>query len=245
MRMKKTTIPSQRGIFYRNAYLYFILAALVVVFAFMPSYFQRLSVTDGAHHLHGITATLWILLLIVQPLLYRTKKLKWHRTIGKLTFVLVPLIILGGLNMVRLMLLNKTIYPPEVPYQLAFIDFFTLALFLLFYIQAIIHRKNIQLHARYMVCTVLGPLIPSLTRLLFIIPYIDNFDKSLNISYVIVEIILLLLLIDDKRSGKIRLPYVLALIYFVVQHILMNFSLRWLWWRNLMDAFAVLLDGNS
>jgi len=136
------------------------------------------------------------------------------------------------------MLVAKANYPPNIPYQLAFIDFFTLALFLLFYIQAIVYRKNIQLHARYMVCTVLGPLIPALTRFLFIIPTIDSFDKSLNISYIIIEITLILLLIDDKRLGKIRLPYLLASALFIIQHILMNFAINWVWWRNLMDAFA-------
>lgn len=237
--MEKSTKIS-RKVFYVKAYLYFILAALVVVVGFFPSYFKRLAVTDSAHHLHGITATLWIMLLIIQPFLYREGNIKWHRKIGKVSFVLVPLVIVGGLNMVHLMLIGKTNYPPIIPYQLAFIDFFTLLQFLLFYVLAIVRRRDIQHHARYMVCTVLGPLIPALTRMLFLIPFIDNFDKSLNISYFIIEVVLLLLLLDDKRTGKIRLPYKLALALFAVQHLLMNFAAQWEWWRNLMDAFAGL-----
>ena len=237
--MEKYTKISGK-VFYGKAYLYFILAALVVVVGFFPSYFKQLAVTDSAHHLHGITATLWILLLIIQPFLYRTGNIKWHRMIGKVSFVLVPMIIVGGLNMVHLMLMGKANYPPIIPYQLAFIDFFTLLQFLLFYVLAIVHRRDIQHHARYMVCTVLGPLIPALTRMLFLIPFIDNFDKSLNVSYVIIEVVLLLLLLDDKRAGKIRLPYKMALALFVAQHLLMNFASQWQWWRNLMDTFAGL-----
>lgn len=226
--------------FYKNAYLYFILAAALTVFAFIPSYYKRLAVTDTAHHLHGITAMLWMLLLIAQPLLYRMRLFAWHRTIGKLTLFVVPIIVIGGLNMVRIMMLNKANYPPDTPYQLAFIDFFTIFLFILFYVLAIVHRKNIQLHARYMVCTVLGPLIPAITRLLFLIPFVDTFNKSLNIGYVLIEFVLLLLLWDDNRSGKVHKPYLFALTLFLAQHILMNFAIDWGWWRNAMEAYARL-----
>lgn len=235
-----TATKINRKIFYGNAYLYFILAAVVTIFAFFPSYFNRLTSTDNAHHFHGITATLWLVLLIIQPFLYRAGNLRWHRMIGKISFVLVPLIIISALNMVQIMLINKASYPPNIPDRLAFIDFATLVQFLLFYLLAIYKRKEIQLHARYMVCTVLGPLIPALTRLLFRLPGIDNFNKSLNISYIIIEIVLILLLLDDKRSGKIRLPYLLAIILFVVQHLLMNFVAEWEWWIKLMETFALL-----
>ncbi|MCF8452257.1 MAG: hypothetical protein K9G42_03580 [Pedobacter sp.] len=235
-----TDNKTNRKIFYGNAYLYFILAAVVTIFAFFPSYFNRLTSTDDAHHFHGITATLWLVLLIIQPFLYKTGNLRWHRMIGKISFVLVPLIIISALNMVQIMLINKASYPPNIPDRLAFIDFATLVQFLLFYLLAIYKRKEIQLHARYMVCTVLGPLIPALTRLLFRFPGIDNFNKSLNISYIIIEIVLILLLLDDKRSGKIPLPYVLAIILFIVQHLLMNFVAEWEWWIKLMETFALL-----
>ncbi|HQT24647.1 hypothetical protein [Daejeonella sp.] len=235
-----TDNKTNRKIFYGNAYLYFILAAVVTIFAFFPSYFNRLTSTDDAHHFHGITATLWLVLLIIQPFLYKTGNLRWHRMIGKISFVLVPLIIISALNMVQIMLINKASYPPNIPDRLAFIDFATLVQFLLFYLLAIYKRKEIQLHARYMVCTVLGPLIPALTRLLFRFPGIDNFNKSLNISYIIIEVVLILLLLDDKRSGKIPLPYVLAIILFIVQHLLMNFVAEWEWWIKLMETFALL-----
>jgi len=238
--MNETGSALKKKVFYKNAYLYFILAMLVTVVAFIPSYFTRLRETDTGHHFHGITATLWLLLFIVQPFLYRRGLMKWHRSIGKISFILVPLIVVGGLTMMHRMLLAKANYPPQLPYQLAFIDFFTLALFILFFVLAIVHRKNIQLHARYMVCTVLGPLIPALTRFLFLIPGIDSFNKSLNMSYILIELVLLLLLSDDKRSGKIRFPYIIAIGLFITQHVLMNFAKEWAWWLSAMDSFSRL-----
>jgi hypothetical protein len=108
--MNRLDKPHKERIFYDRAYLYLILPALVTVVGFFPSYFKRLAVTDGAHHLHGIAATLWILLLIIQPFLYREGKIKWHRKLGKVSFILVPLIIVSGLNMVHIMLVNKALY---------------------------------------------------------------------------------------------------------------------------------------
>lgn len=236
--MKSTA--SKKKLLYRYSYLYFSLAAAVTVFAFFPSYFNRLRATDSAHHLHGITATLWLILLIIQPFLYQAGKLSWHRQFGKISFLLVPMIIISALNMVQIMMLSKDSYPPLIPYQLAFIDFTTLIQFLLFYILAIKKRRNIHLHARYMACTVLGPLIPALTRLLFRIPFVDNFNTALNISYILIEIVLILLLLDDKRTGKLRLPYVLAFILFALQHFIMNFISQSEWWTKLMDNFADL-----
>jgi hypothetical protein len=229
-----TTVP-----FYSRAYIYFGLAFLITIAGFFPSYFGRLSETGGAHHFHGITATLWMLLLVVQPLLYRLDKIEWHRMLGRTSFLLVPLIVIGGLIMVHMML-NDERYPGNMAYQLGFIDFFVIIMFVMFYVLAIKNVRDTQYHARYMVCTIFGPIIPALTRLLFFIPYVDSFGKSLNISYILVEIVLILLIMDDKRRGKIRLPYILALGLMAVQHLMMNFAGNWAWWQWLMDLYGAI-----
>lgn len=221
---------------YPHAYLYFLLSMGVTVLAFFPSYFQRLSHTDASHHFHGITATLWLVMLVVQPFLYTKGLLRWHRQLGKFSFLLAPLLVWSSFIMIKTMLMGKDNYPPLIPYQLAFIDFFTVSLFFYFYAQAIINRRKLAFHARYMVCTVLGPLIPALTRFFFIfLPFIDSFNKSLNLSYGVVEVILFLLIWNDKRRGGIEKPYFIALILFLLQHLLMNFASDWPWWRGLMD----------
>lgn len=231
---------ADRSEFYPRAYLYFGLALLVTVAGFFPSYFARLRATGAAHHFHGITATLWMTLLVVQPLLHRLRQWDWHRRVGRVAFVLVPLVVVGGLLMVHRMMGSAANYPPGVPYQLAFIDFYVLAQFVLFFVLAMKHRAEMRLHARYMACTVMGPLIPALTRLLFRVPGVETFQTSLNLSYLLVHGVLLLLILHDHRSERIRLPYVLALALMLVQHVLMNQAAGWGWWRGLMDAFGGL-----
>jgi hypothetical protein len=229
----------EKQLFYTNAYLWFALAFLVTVAGFYPSYFSRLGEMSAAHHFHGISATLWMLLLVVQPFLYKTGLMKWHRLLGRLSIVLVVLIVIGGLLMVHMMLNNEN-YPPGLPYQLSFIDFFVIIQFILFYVLAIKNVRDTRYHARYMACTIFGPLIPAITRLLPNIGIVDTMQTPLHLSYVIVHVVLIILIIDDKRRDKIRLPYLLALGLMLLQHLTMVYAANWSWWQRLMDAYAGL-----
>jgi hypothetical protein len=180
-------------------------------------------------------------LLIVQPILYKRGKLALHRKLGKIaSIILVPFLVLGGIKMIHVMMLNPAEYPPGETYQLAFLDVCSLIIFLLFFGLSMWHVKHIHLHARYLACTVLTILPPAITRLLFHIPWFDSFSKTLNGSYIAVEIVLIILLIDDKRSGKIRAPYIVALSVFALLNIILNYTNSWLWWKSWMDSFAAL-----
>jgi hypothetical protein len=135
-------------------------------------------------------------------------------------------------------MLNDERYPGFIAYQLTYIDFYVISTFLLFYILAIKNVRNTHYHARYMACTVFGVLIPALARLLRIVPGITIFSQTLHISYILVEVTILLLILDDKRKGKICLPYVLALVFMIIQHLTMHFAAEWEWWRSQMDLYA-------
>lgn len=229
----------ERFILYPYASWYFALAMLITWIGFSTSYFARLNASSIYHHLHGATAGLWIVLLIIQPLLYKYNKLKLHRKLGRIaSIILVPLLVVGGLKMIQMMIQRQNFYPPGEVYRLSFIDFYSLIQFLLFFGLSLYHSKRVHLHARYMTCTVLTLLPPAITRLLFFIPGLDTFTKTLNVSFICVEVVLLILIWDDKRSGSFRKPYFYALIIFGLLHILMNFAGGWQGWRNLMDSYS-------
>jgi hypothetical protein len=76
--------------FYQRAWLYFLLAMAVIIAGFVPSFFTKLPTTDAWHHLHGMTATAWLTLLVVQPLLYSRGKMALHRKLGKVSFCWYP-----------------------------------------------------------------------------------------------------------------------------------------------------------
>lgn len=241
-----TTLPHQQPVkakrkkkpLYGNAPWYFGFGLLIILAGFYNSFLMQFGTTDNRHQFHGLAALSWMLLLIVQPLLTAKGTLKWHRVLGKISFVLVPFVILSVCIMEQTMIASKAHYPPNSVYQLAFVDFLSLIQFLYFYVMAIVSRRKIQEHARYMAATVFIFIIPGLGRLLFLIPAINSFNRTLNVSYFLTELALLALIWDDHRSGKIRKPYVIALVMFGVQHVLLNFIVGYQPWEKVMDAYA-------
>ena len=232
---------ARRFVLYPYAPWFFALAILVTIVGFSHSYFGRFGQVSIYHHIHGASAGGWMLLLILQPILYYRGYLKLHRRLGWIaSFTLVPMLIVGGLKMMKAMFANAADYPPGLPYRLAYIDLYSLLFFVLTFVLAIRYGRNLHLHARYMVCTVLVVLPPAITRLLFLVPGFDTFNKTLNGSFVCVELVLLLLLLDDRRSGRIRKPYLVALALFALLHLTMNFAGDWTWWKQAMDRYAAL-----
>jgi hypothetical protein len=236
--LNQITNKKKRPAFYSKSPWYFALALLIIFIGFYKSYFTQLKQTDISHHIHGSAALLWMLLLIVQPLLISKNGIKWHRWLGWASVVLVPVIILSGMKMVQVMIQIRASYPPKVPYQLAFIDLFSLVQFAVFFVLAIVTRKKMQLHARYMAATVFLFLMPGLGRALLFIPGLNSFGKVVNVGLLLTEITLLILIADDNHKGKIRLPYVLALVLFAIQHIGFNYIYDFASWLNFMNWYA-------
>jgi hypothetical protein len=179
-----------------------------------------------------------MLLLVVQPLLYSRGKIKTHRYLGWSSLVLVPLIIAGGLIMMKLMVHRQASYPPNTVYQLAFIDILTLLGFAVIWFLAIRYRKKIKLHARFMVSTIFGPLIPALTRVFFVLHFADGFTEALTYSYLLIEIILIVIILKERKVREMRFTYLPVFIYMVLQHISIYFAGNWEWWRDLLNSIT-------
>jgi uncharacterized membrane protein len=226
-----TTAP----VFYSHAWLYFLLAMAVIIAGFVPSFFTKLPTTDAWHHLHGMTATAWLTLLVVQPFLYRRGNLKLHRKLGKISYLLVPMLAIGGTKMIQLMIQRRMEYPPLEAYRLAFIDTVSLIFFITFFVLAIQHVRTTALHARYLASTVILLLPPGLGRLLFnTIPAVNTFSIDLHICFVIMELAILLLLLDDKRrDGHFSKPYLQLAAVVVGIHLCLPFVSNWSWWQQL------------
>lgn len=228
-----------RNQFYKNAYLYLIFGLVIVVLGFSSTYFNRLSHFSLPYHLHGISATLWMILLIVQPYLFKKGKLKTHRYLGWTSLLLVPIIVFCGVIMMRLMIQGQENYPPNLVYKLAFIDAWTLSGFVILYVLALYFRKKLMLHSRFMVATIFGPLLPALTRMfLFTFAITSNFDQALTYSYLSIELVLVIIIWKERNIREMKLTYLPFLIFIVIQHSLMYDSDNWIWWKMLMDSFA-------
>jgi hypothetical protein len=197
------------GPLYPHAGWYFLAALLLTVAGFFPSYFGRLRQTDGVHHFHGIAATLWMLLLVVQGFLASTPR-RWrlHRSLGWASVLIAPALLISGAWVVRVMLQGATPFNRVFGPRLAFLDVTTLAYFATAYSLALVYRRDQALHGRYLASTALLALPPGLARL-FVHALGLGFVPAVHAAYAACGVAIAALLWDDHIKGGIRVPYLL------------------------------------
>lgn len=225
-------------VLYPHAQWYFLLAMGVTWLGFSRTYFSVVRTEPWLHHIHGALMGGWIALLVIQPVLYQRGQLRLHRTAGRWgVYLLTPAIVTCGILMDRRMLRTHNA-PPFVIDQLAYLDLLSLIVFAILVILSVCYARNLQLHARYIVCTVLLLMPPALTRALFFFPSMRSFQVNVNTAEAIVDVVLLLLIVSDKRRGKIWVPYPLALGVFSVMAVTSNYVKNWAWWQTLSGWLA-------
>ncbi|WP_445732473.1 hypothetical protein [Mariniflexile sp.] len=221
--------------FYWNAYLWMIGVLIITITGFFSSLTNKFHELSIYHHIHGISATLWLITVIVQPALYRFDNLKLHRIIGRFSVVLALSVVIGGLIMMKVMMQKKRKYGTvDIEYYIGIFDAAMLIPFILFFILGLKFRKNIQLHARYMISTAIFPLVAPTSRMLPSFG-ISSWEGFMTGSLIINEVIFIALIINDRINGKFRLPYLLALLLTLAFHISSYFVPQMQFWRFLMD----------
>lgn len=131
-----------------------------------------------------------------------------HKTIGKLSYIIFPLLILSFIpQMIK-------IAGSELPRQII-IPGRDCVLLVILYGLAVYHRKNTPLHMRYMISTALVFIFPTMGRIMrlwFEIP--DPTHRGL--TYLIIYLILLGLIIYDNKNKMNIKPYLATLILFLI-----------------------------
>ena len=143
----------------------FPLAAL----AFWPNYLSVLGSSPPSFHLHGITAVMWLVLLIIQSWSIHHNKRAFHRTNGLVSFALFPLFLAGGatifIGMAQRYVAEATPFSAIWPPHLAWLDFVAVGGMAWFYFQALKHRRKVGTHSGYLLATAIFLLPPILGRL--------------------------------------------------------------------------------
>jgi len=150
---------------------YWLLGLLgCTLFAFWPTYLVDLPDGKPAWHVHAAGALLWVVLVIVQSWSIHGGHRDQHRKLGLASFALFPLFLIGGALAIKAeaMTLAADFTDPENADIGPFGFFDTVANvgFATLFYGGLKHRRNVQLHARYLVATTLFLVAPVIWRLL-------------------------------------------------------------------------------
>jgi hypothetical protein len=197
--LKINPLYRMENVYKRSSYLF--MAVLLMAFVgFYRTYFglfPRFEGITAALHVHALTLLLWMGILIAQPFLIRGQKLELHRLIGKLSYVVMPLVVVSTGWIMRLVFIRNTpVAPGAVDAQM--IGLADLTFFITFYLLALYYRSKTSYHARYMALTVLPFMNPSLGRLGIPGP-------------ILALLILGGLLIYERFNSRIYRPYLIGL----------------------------------
>ncbi len=206
---------------YRHAHWYLLSFLLMTFMAFMPSYFLKLPTAPWVHHLHGITATMWVVLVAAQNWTAHRGNWKWHVRAGTASLALVPIFTVGGLLVTQHMLRTESLFNELFGRALGAADLLVSVAFVGLYTLALRHRRNHDSHARYMLATVILLIGPSLSR--FIAGYVPgflvrsletlpNFGHALNAAFILTAAFCMVLMLRDQARSKPSTPFALALL---------------------------------
>ncbi|NVJ86469.1 MAG: hypothetical protein HWE15_09210 [Algoriphagus sp.] len=235
---------------YRLTSLLMIILILGIQWGFYRPYlsqFPNFVDSTPTIHVHGALLMAWMMLLVVQPMLIYLKKAKWHRSLGKVSWVLGPLIIISMFLVGRgsywrgLDFINANPGPFQVSDLLAtmVLDIRGYITFAIFWALAMAYRKNSSAHMRYMIGTGLLAIGPGIGRGLT-----NTFDFSLQAALTTTDVLDLLIvgafLGYDLIKKKDYKPNLNIFIVFLIGSILWQIDYSELW-QNFAQGYADLL----
>jgi hypothetical protein len=246
--MGKKIIIKPDAAVYRTSAIYFIAFFGLMLIAFWPTYFSQLSnQPDIRFHLHGIALTLWFSLLTAQAYLIRAKRHALHKKTGKLSYVLVPFVVLATIELVHFRLRPA---PSLGGVELYFLTLVLVGLvvFLVLYGLAMYHRRDPATHARYMGCTVFPFLTPVTDRiigrhipsLIPLVPVIDGAPILPVIGFLLADVVLILLAFWDWRNARRKDVFPIALALLVFYHISVLSFYKLDAWKSFAEWFVKL-----
>jgi hypothetical protein len=222
----------------RNAVFYFVAFLASAFVGFWPTYFLRIGeIPSWRVHFHGALMLAWCLLLIAQAWLIRAQRRPWHRQLGKVSFVLVPLILLSSVVVEHASLVRDGAKISEESLFFAYLIIALLAAFVVAFALAIVHRKTVSLHMRYMICTPLAMLDPVFARILGV-RFEIGYPTGQIVTFAMIDGILLWLCFLDRNTSYRAFHRMLA-VYVVVQ-IPAFFLYKTTWWAESVAWFARL-----
>jgi hypothetical protein len=222
----------------RSAVWWFAGLALATIPAFWPSYFAAPPFRDDfVHvHLHGIAMFSWMALLLAQATLIRRRG-QFHRTLGKISYGLAPLIVASTLLLAHYRLQHGT-FAPDLLYFF-YVQLALLSLFVGCWGFAMLRRREPAIHSRFIVLATLALVDPVLARLLYLHAGLD-FPATQVVTYgVVISLMAALAWSDRRRPELLRLEFA-ALVVFLALLLPTFFVPQTAAWKDFAVAYSRL-----
>ena len=194
-----------------------VLLMILTLIGFYPTYISKFPAfknLTNVHHFHGAMMMTWFVLLIVQPFLIRYKKYEIHRILGKISYVVAPLVLLSIFLAARGEYYRDLEYITEDQNLAGLaLDITNLVAFGVCYTLAMFNTHNTPYHMRYMVSTAILMLGPGVMRVIAIYEVFGpmNFPTNVLYTYAIGISISIALIIYDLIKGLPYKPYLVVI----------------------------------
>ncbi|MBC6112661.1 hypothetical protein ACFOG5_11410 [Pedobacter fastidiosus] len=221
----------------------FFIFLLIISFAgFYKTYLVKFPSFEGftwAHHFHGVVMLTWVLILVAQPILIKTKKLEWHRTVGKASYFIFPFLVLSFFLVARASYLRNIKFGSEADALSGMAngipDMFYISIL---YGLGIYYKKKTSYHLRFFASIGLMILGPGLGR--FLIAVCNLPFTAIPVMIGAIALITLVWMISDiiKRRSAFPMAVFLAIIATTFIIIPNGHSV---WWQAFAKFIAVHL----
>jgi hypothetical protein len=213
--------PAAKPRLYLSAGWWVALLLLAAIVAFWRVYVVKLPFEAELFvNLHTAGVVLWMLLLIAQPWLIGRGRRPLHKRIGRISYVLVPYIVVTSLLLAhqRTAALSPADFASSGHFL--YLPFAAILTFAAAWALAIVHRREPFLHGRYMVGTVFALFDPIAARLLaFYSPLAPDENVYPLIGFGSADLVLLLLLWLDRDEPRGRKAWLVLLPLYLAAHI--------------------------
>ncbi|MES2517106.1 MAG: hypothetical protein V4585_03295 [Bacteroidota bacterium] len=225
---------------YQNISYFFIGVLLCAFVGFHFTYtvkFPNFEGLSAAHHFHGAMLMSWFFMLIVQPILIRMNKREWHRQLGKVSYLQIPLLLFSIFLVTKAVYFkNLSLMPRPVVIGGLSLDIIAIFAFGFFYIMAMVNKKNTASHLRYMIGTSLLMIGPGVGRALIIFGGIP-FPIAIIYTMFLSEIIAIIFILFDYFKGASIKPFLVILTVLIASHLCWSFQMA-SWWQTFGEWFV-------
>lgn len=230
---------------YKNGHYYVGFVLAVILAGFWASYFRVIGGVPLAFHVHAFSSTSWLLLLILQSVAIHQRQNRFHKLAGLASLGLFPILIAGFVLIINVSAARFA--AQESPFIMVLGPSFGIGMiiaiagYLTLFYSALRHRKNVRLHAGYMLATPLILFESPFSRLMDqSFPWMNFIDSegpiavldTIVISDGMAILFAMTLYFMDKKNGA---PWLVASGFMAAQAVAM-------WFAPSVPALSILFE---